>query len=102
MPPRKKVVVEETPADAISIKKFYAPWCKACTALNDEMDKVKQKKSNLMIEEINTDDDPNLATFFGVKALPTLIYVHEDGTNDVLEAPGTADVILRWLGRVSA
>lgn len=100
MPPRKKVEtpVEEQPG--IALKKFYAPWCKACTALEAEIDKVKQKK-NLLVESINTDDHPNTATLFGVKAIPTLVFVHEDGTNDVLEAPNDADAILRWLGRVS-
>lgn len=99
MPPRKKT---EEALPEITIKKFYAPWCQACTALESELDKVKAKHAGLGIDAINTDDDPNAGMLYGVKVLPTLVYTHNDGTSDVLEGPSDADAVLRWLKRVSA
>lgn len=95
MPPRKKDAPE------ITIKKFYAPWCDACSALNTELEKVKQKRPNLLIEEINTDDEPNLASMHGVRALPTLMFVHDDGTNDIFIGPKNADAVIQWLKKVA-
>lgn len=97
MPPRKKSDVDET---AVTITKFYAPWCGACTALEPELDRVRQKRPNLAVQSVNTDDEPNRASMHGVRVLPTLVFTHADGTNDVLEAPADADAVLSWLKRI--
>lgn len=52
---------------------FWASWCKPCTRLKDELEKVVRKKPDLRILLINYDQQRSLATQYQITSLPTLL-----------------------------
>lgn len=64
---------------------FYAPWCPHCKNVMDGDDsiwnqlkrKYKQKK-DIMIDQVDCEEKPELATKFGIKGFPTVMKIKED------------------------
>jgi thioredoxin len=55
---------------------FWAPWCGPCKALAPHLDKLAEKTgANLKIIKINIDDHPETPKKFGVRGIPTLIFM---------------------------
>ena len=52
---------------------FYADWCKYCKALEPTLNQLE--KEGIEIIRINVDEHPELAQKFGVRGLPTVIYI---------------------------
>jgi thioredoxin 1 len=50
---------------------FYGTYCPPCRALMPTIDKLAQ--DGYAIVKVNVQDHPELATQFGVKAVPTLV-----------------------------
>lgn len=53
---------------------FWASWCKPCTRLKDELEKVVRKKPDLRILLINVDQQRSLASHYQITSLPTLLF----------------------------
>lgn len=70
--------------DKITLLKFSAPWCPACIRLKSEtMNKpqVKALLKKVNLQEINIDlvENEKISDHYGVKAIPTVILVNENG-----------------------
>lgn len=58
---------------------FWAPWCGPCKAVAHEVEKVARTKAGgAVVLELNTDEVPELAVRYGIRAVPTFI-VFKDG-----------------------
>jgi len=59
---------------------FYADWCVPCRKLEKAMTQpgLRESMQNFIVLKIDTDENPDVAKYFGVKALPTLMVL--DGT----------------------
>ena len=57
---------------------FWAPWCGPCRMLMPLIEEIAAEHPEIKIGKINVDDNPDLATEFGVMSIPTLI-VMKDG-----------------------
>ena len=67
-------------SDQLVLVDFFATWCQPCkmmapvfAELNGEEDKVKFCK-------VNVDEQPNLASMFGIDSIPTLAVVQDRHT----------------------
>lgn len=58
----------------MKIVKFEADWCQPCKALTKVMDGM-----DYTAIDIETEDGAELARTYGVRALPTLMFVADDG-----------------------
>ncbi|MDC0948344.1 thioredoxin [Gammaproteobacteria bacterium] len=55
---------------------FWADWCGPCKALSPILDKLASEfAGKLTLIKINADDEGELAAQFGVRSLPTLVFV---------------------------
>lgn len=52
---------------------FWASWCGPCRMLSPLVDEVAQERSDIRVGKINVDEEPELASKFGVMSIPTLI-----------------------------
>jgi thioredoxin 1 len=56
---------------------FYADWCGPCRMLSKQLEKYQQEITEVNVIKINVDTEPDLAQEFGVRSIPTLVYMEE-------------------------
>ncbi len=54
---------------------FWAPWCGPCRMFSPIIDELADELPDVKVCKISTDDEPELATKYGVMAVPTLIVI---------------------------
>ena len=65
---------------------FWAPWCGPCKMVAPTLEKIaKEYADKLVVAKVNTDENPEWATRYGVSGIPTMLFiaggevVHEQG-----------------------
>ena len=63
---------------------FYADWCGPCRMVAPIVEEIAEENPQYTVGKINVDDEPELATAFGISTIPTLVVI-KDGkvTNQV-------------------
>ncbi len=55
---------------------FWAPWCGPCRMVAPILDKLaKEYAGKLIVAKVNTDENPDWASRFGVQGIPTMLFV---------------------------
>lgn len=55
---------------------FWAPWCGPCKMIAPIMEKfAKEFEGKLIVAKVNTDENPEWATKYGVQGIPTVLFV---------------------------
>ncbi len=55
---------------------FWAPWCGPCKMVAPILDKIaREYAGKLIVAKVNTDENPEWATRFGVQGIPTMLFV---------------------------
>ena len=57
---------------------FWAPWCGPCRMVSPIVDEIGEENSAVKVAKINIDEQPQLASQYGVMSIPTLM-VFQDG-----------------------
>jgi thioredoxin 1 len=69
----------ENVAQGVSLLDFWAPWCGPCKMQSPIVDELHEElKGQATIAKVNVDEQPELASQFGVMSIPTLI-LFKDG-----------------------
>ena len=59
---------------------FWAEWCGPCRAIAPVLDElVNEYGGGLTVAKVNVDEQPGLAARYGVRSIPTLLFM-KDGT----------------------
>ena len=54
---------------------FWAPWCGPCKMIAPVLDEIARERADVVrVAKVNTEDDPQLAARFGVRAIPALLF----------------------------
>ena len=55
---------------------FWAPWCGPCKMVAPTLEKIaKESAGELIVAKVNTDDDSDWATRYGVQGIPTMLFI---------------------------
>ena len=52
---------------------FYADWCGPCKMMSPILENISSSRDNIKIAKINVDKQEDIAKFYGVMSIPTLI-----------------------------
>ncbi len=59
---------------------FYADWCGPCKMVAPVLDELAEDyKGKVDIYKIDTEQEPELSAMFGVKSIPSFLFVPMDG-----------------------
>jgi thioredoxin 1 len=59
---------------------FYADWCGPCKMIAPILEQLQgEYKDKLNIYKVNTEEERELASMFGIQSIPSLLFVPKDG-----------------------
>lgn len=66
--------------DKPCIVDFYADWCRPCKMVAPILSELAQEyKGQINIYKINTDQEKELAQYFGIRSIPSILFVPVNG-----------------------
>lgn len=76
---------------------FWAPWCGPCKMLGPIVDEIAREADGFKVAKINVDDEPSLATKFGIQSIPTLMVIDSGEVKERHVGTATKEQILSLL-----
>ena len=52
---------------------FWAPWCGPCRMVVPIVEEIAKERSDIKVCKVNVEEQPELASQFGVMSIPTLV-----------------------------
>lgn len=59
---------------------FWAPWCGPCKMVGPVLEALdKEYEGKIQVYKVNTDEEQELASAFGIQSIPSLLFVPKEG-----------------------
>jgi thioredoxin len=63
-----------------AIVDFYADWCQPCKMVAPVLeDLAREYAGKIMVYKVNTEEEQELASIFGIRSIPTLLFIPKEG-----------------------
>jgi thioredoxin len=63
-----------------AIVDFYADWCQPCKMVAPVLEELANEYAGrIMVYKVNTEDEQELASVFGIQSIPTLLFIPKEG-----------------------
>lgn len=70
---------------------FWAEWCGPCRMITPLIDQLASELADIaVIAKVNVDKEPSLASRFGVRTIPTLVFLKNGAVVDTVIGAGTS------------
>ena len=67
--------MDEIPKQGVVVLDFYANWCGPCKRIAPAFEELAGTFKNFTFLKVNVDESPDLMELFGVKAMPTFVFL---------------------------
>jgi len=77
---------------------FWAPWCGPCRMVSPIVNEIADERADVKVGKVNVDEQPELASAFGVMGIPTLVVVKDGKVASRATGARPKAAILQMLG----
>ena len=83
--------------EGVAVIDFFATWCGPCRMLAPVMENVSNELTDISFYKIDVDENPNLASKYGISSIPCLIlFVNGEAKSRILGYRPLNDIV-SWI-----
>lgn len=76
---------------------FWASWCGPCRMIAPIIEQIADERSDIKVGKVNVDEEPALATKFGIMSIPTLVVINNGELTNKLVGVRPKEQILQMI-----
>ena len=87
--------------DKPAIIDFYADWCQPCKIVSPILEEIAQEyEGKVDVYKIDTEDQQELAAMFGIRSIPSILFIPEDEQPQMAQGALPKDTIEKAISDV--
>lgn len=75
---------EKVGDSGVAVVDFWAAWCGPCRMVGPVIDQLSDENEDVMIGKVNIDENPDLAVKYGIRSIPTVLFIKDGEVVDKL------------------
>ena len=84
---------------SLSILDFDANWCIACRTMSPILEEV-EKETSVEVRKIDVDDNEEMVIAYGIRNIPTLIFLKDDKIVDKISGTISKEALLNKINEL--